>query len=167
MFSVGQYVVHKTRGACQIKEQIQMNGGDYFLLISMIDESFKIYVPISLQGTVLRDVLEKQTMEDIFLSLQKKDIHWIENNKLRKDAYLKNYLTGDFSCILETVVALNNLKKSRISQALMFSRTDEEMLEKGTKLLSSEIALAYHLTKDESVSLFKAKLTEYQSEMVS
>lgn len=148
MLEVGKIMAHKSHGICKIVEVLQIGGLDYYKLVPSIDDTMSIFVPISKENELLREVLTKDQADELVSYMKTIDDEIVEDTKERRDAFHKKLLSGDLHDIAYLCRKLYLLKQSKGDTHTKFCITDSTMFEKAHKLLFDELAVAYSIDRN-------------------
>ena len=60
MYHAGDYVVRNGRGVCRVEDVEYLGARQYYLLVPLGDRTDKLYVPVDLEESLLRDVISPE-----------------------------------------------------------------------------------------------------------
>lgn len=149
MQSIGKIIVHKKHGICRISQHVQMSGQNYYQLTPHFDESMSIFVPVSKENELLREVLSKSEADDLISYMREIDENLIEDTKERRDDFHKKFSSGELKDLAYICRKLFLLKKSKEETNAKFCLTDSTMFEKANKMLLDELSIAYNIDRSQ------------------
>lgn len=147
MLEVGKIIVHKKHGICTIKEHIQMMGQDYYKLVPNFDETMSIFVPVSKEQELLREVLTKDEATELVSFMREINDDVIADTKERRDTFQKKFSTGELKDLAYVCRKLFLLKQEKEKTNTKFCLTDSNMYEKANKMLLDEFSLAFNIDR--------------------
>ena len=168
MFEIGDKIILKNFGVCEIKEieTIDFNNGqgpiDYFVIIPLFhDTDSKIRIPISQSANFKSIISKKKALELIkILKDKNKTSIWIDNAKERKTLFNNLFIDGDEEDIIRIIYAIDRKKEefASLKTKKMISMTDKGIYDKCIRLIYEEFAIIFSLRYDEVDRFIKEKL---------
>lgn len=149
MYRVGEYVVYK-RDVCRVKEikKNHLNNKDYYVLIPIDDESLIIDVPVDNRCGYIRNLLSREDVEKIILSIP--NIPIIESDTKNIENEYKRLLTSfkheDLIKIVKTTYLRN---KERLEKNKKSGDKDNLYFKKAEKYLYNEFGLVLGMSFEE------------------
>lgn len=156
MFEVGQVVVHKDHGLCEIKgtEFISYVSKDYFVLYPENNKNTKILVPCDMIESICRHVISKEECLSIIDQIKDMDKEYIVDNKKRKEEYVKMLQSGNLFEIVHLIKMLRNLFEDKKASNKMIGTIDTSIYNDAVNKLYSEIRYVLGLNSFEEVETF-------------
>ena len=163
MFDVGDKVVYKNHGVCEIKQRINFDFGDgekeYFVIVPVFhDSDLIIRIPVY-QTEVLKNLPTKKEALALIALLKDNTSIWIDNVKLRKENFNRLIAKGDEQDIATIIYSIHKKKEELALVRKQISMTDRLIYDRCKKLLFEELALTLKIDYD--------KVAEYINEHLS
>lgn len=162
VYRVGDTVVHPSEGICTV-EAFRAPGGvesrAYYALKPTAEKSSStVYMPVARGNALLRRLL---TRDDILALIRRAaacDDPWIEEPKLRKDAFARILSEGDYARIIRMIEALHEARERRTHEGKKPCAADEAILADAERLLHQEFSYVLHMSAAETVAFICAEL---------
>lgn len=140
-FNIGQFVVcpgHGVGQICDVEEKSHQSGPKRFYIIRVVANGLIIMVPENGKGNIMRGLVTKQEVQEIYIMLKEHDIE-IDNStwNRRHRAYMAKINSGSLKEIAEVFRSLFILK---CRKTLSFG--EKKLLELTENLLIKEISLS-------------------------
>jgi len=145
-FLVGDFVVHRNEGVCKISkiENVDLGVGKtryYVLKPYYTNIGSTIRVPVD-NSSQLRSHISKRTAQILVKKLRKTKTAWINDNRKRKEMFLKMISSGDLES-LGIVAHTIYVKKNEFAKAKKtMPLTDQNLMTFCERLLNEELAIA-------------------------
>ncbi len=144
-FEVGDKIVYKNHGVCEIKAIKKENFGDglveYFIIVPIFhDSDLIIRIPVS-QPQVLKKLPSKKEVHNLISMLKENKSIWIDNVKNRKEHFNKLISTGDEKDIVSIIYSITKRINELSPLKKQISMTDRIIYDRCKKLLYEELAL--------------------------
>lgn len=166
MFKIGECVVHKTEGVCQIDSIIDRDFGfgktEYYVLKPYYKNGIStgsIMVPVD-NCQQIRPHISKTDAEKLVLTLDDfKDI-WVSDSKHRKETFTKIINDGDLEslCSLIHTVYLKKAEYAEIKKNIPI--TDNSLSALAERLAHEELAIALGIKPNEVEDYISRKLNK-------
>jgi len=166
MYKLQDYVVYK-KDVCIVKEirKNHINNNDYYLLVSLLDESLNTLVPVDNRCGYIRSLISKEEVEEIIKRIPRIPIIKSDSKNIENEykILLSKCTHEDLIKIIKTTYLRN---KERTDNNRKIGDKDKLYLEKAEKYLYTEFALVLGMTFDEVKEYIvdKASLMEKQNE---
>ena len=166
LFSPGDTVMHAAEGICTIKEIRQMNFGAmpaqsyYILKPEAVKSSSTVYMPVSRGNKLLRRLLSEQDIHGLIAESRSCEPVWIEDNKLRKDAFYQILRQGDYPRIIRMISEIYAHNEARQQTGRKPCAGDETIREEAERLLHQEFSCVLHLSQAETANYIRRQLSE-------
>ena len=148
MFSVGDYVVHRSSGICKVKEiaPLPMSGGmedtDYYFLIPIYGKGSEIFSPASDKNDNLRRVLSEAEAQELLRSIPELAEEPIENDKQRDAHYKEVIRSCDCRELVKILKTLTSRKQKRLAEGKKSTASEERYFKQAEDNLCNELAFA-------------------------
>ena len=161
MYHPGEYVVRNGCGVCRVKEVTYLGARQYYTLVPLSDQAAKLYVPVDLSDTLLRDVL---TAEDAWRTIQSiPSIEGIpiENDKDRERSYKDALHSGSPLALIQVIKRIRQRNQQRASQGKSVMDMDKRYCKLALDKLHEELAFALGKEKSEMPSLIQQAIQNH------
>lgn len=141
MFKVGDYVVYK-KDVCKIDtiKENHINNVDYYVLVSVYDESLKTLVPVDNKNGYIRSLLSKIEVEKIIEKIPLIPI--IDcNTKNIENEYKALLLSNEHEDLIRIIKTTYLRNKERIDSNRKVGDKDKLYFDKAERYLYTEFAL--------------------------
>ena len=148
MYKINDYVVYK-KEVCKIVDikNNYIKDNDYYTLIPLSDETLKIDIPV-LNNTI-RDLISKEKLEKIILSIPNIDI--IESDdKLLENEYKKLLSSEKHEDLIKIIKTTYLRNKNRLDNNKRISDKDNFYFEKAEKLLYTEFSIVLNMSYEDT-----------------
>lgn len=154
MYNINDYVMHRKKGICQIKdirsEDFCGTGKEtYYIMRSVNDDSSMIYVPQS--SHQIRDIMTKEQIEAVVNETEHLEGQWIDDSRARASAFDKILRNGASSDILWLMKVLSIHKKEVESHGKKFYASDEKIFNMARKIITEEFSFSLGIGAEEVV----------------
>lgn len=154
MFKINDYIMYSTTGLCQVtditEEKLSNNiVKEYYVLNPIHSKNTVIKIPVDNKKVAMRDILSKDTVNELVNNYYTKEIEWIDDEKKRNEEFkimLKNGSCEDLITVIRSI-ELNKKNKKAIGKNI--SKGDEEIMNKAEKLLNEEFAAVLNILPEE------------------
>ena len=165
MFNINDEVIHKSAGACVIKDIVAKNFGSgertYYCLKpkfeNQVNKSLEIFLPIERGIEFLRKPITKTEVMVLISDFPSMKQAWIKDAKTRKLTFEQIYHSGDLKGLCQLVKFLY-LDSSFFEKPM--SLTDKNFLYKVRNHLFGEFALALNTIPDQIEVFVKTQLNQ-------
>jgi len=155
MFKIGQIVVTKNSGVCQIVSEEEINFGvgnkKYFILKPYFlndDKGTKIFIPYDNAELNIRNLLNKNEVLDLINSIPQIEKIWITDPKMRRIKFEEIYKSGDLKKIFQIVKSLYIQNEELKENKKTLSMLDREFFIK----LQNDIYQEFAVILDKNIS---------------
>ena len=150
MFQIGEVVIHKSAGACFVKDIIteDFGGGlqDYYYLRPKFEnntnKNLEIYLPVDKEQDYIRKPLSKEKVELLIDSIPTMEKIWENDAKKRKQLFEEIYYSGNIKGLCQ-LVKLLYVEPDFFSKPM--SLTDKNFLLRIKSNIFDEFAVALNL----------------------
>ncbi|MDY2889480.1 MAG: CarD family transcriptional regulator [Candidatus Caccosoma sp.] len=147
MFNINDNVIHKSAGACIVKNIIKQNFGNgdmnYYYLTpkfpSIANKSLEIYLPVDKEEMFLRKPLSKADVLALIRTFPNMETFWISDSKTRKQKFEEIYHSGK---IMELCKLVKLLYVDETFFKKPLSVTDKGLLTKVKNNIFDEFAVS-------------------------
>ena len=163
MFSAGDTVMHPSEGVCRVEAVRTLRFGavpqPYYILHPTGEKgSSTVYLPVSRGDSVLRRLLSR---EDILRFIRESHDYeglWIEDGRLRKEAFQKILDEGNYAKIIRMIFELHQARQRRQSEGKKPCSADEALLAQAERLVHQEFSCVLNLSLSDTVSFIRSEL---------
>ena len=154
MFNINDEVIHKSAGACVVKDIITQNFGNgdqkYYYLRPKFEtntnKSLEIFLPIEKENLLMRKPISKTEALVLISDIPSMKVVWISDAKSRKLMFEEIYHSGDLRGICQLVKLLYADEKVLTKP---MSITDKNFLHRLRNHLFDEFAMALKMLPQE------------------
>jgi CarD family transcriptional regulator len=127
---------------------------EYYVLKPLFDGANTFFVPTFNEKLTSKmfPVLDRDTLSSVIREVLLSDPLWIEDYKVRQDAYREILESGDRARIGSVAKALRERQESLLSQGKKLRLSDESFKKKAEALFEGEIAHVFGITRSEVVA---------------
>ena len=138
MYQVGDFVTYKDSGVCKIVEDNQ----DYYILDPVYSKNMTMYVPKKTQALVeeMKDVISRDDITEFVKKSKKVKCKWIEDSKLRSEAFNAMLKEGKKEELLWLIKVLTEHKDNLESMRKNMYAVDRRVLNSAVKIITEEFA---------------------------
>ncbi len=147
MFSVGEYVVHRSNGICQVTKIAplpeDMGGADkdyYFLL--PLNAKGEIFTPAEENNANIRAVLTKKEAMKLIKEIPDLVDTPIENDKLREAHYKEAIRSNDLKELVKILKTLHTRRNQRFAAGKKSTASEERYCKQAEDSLYNELVFA-------------------------
>lgn len=167
MFEIGQIVVTKNSGVCQIvsEEEINFGAGNrkYFILKPYFitdDKGTKIFIPYDNANDSIRQLLSKNDVLELIDSIPTMERSWITDPKSRRLKFEEVHKSGNLRNIIQVVKSLyiqnEELKESKKTLSML----DKEFFVKLQNDIYQEFAIVLNMELSEVAKYIIARIAK-------
>lgn len=164
MYSIGDTVMHPSEGVCTISDRrsMQFSGGvkrEYYILTpSMEKSSSTVYMPVERGDSVLRRLLSRTDILALIHHSTEVEFEWVNDSKLRKDAFTKLVHSGDIAQIIRMITEIHAHNALRLAEGKKPCASDEAILADAQRLLHQEFSYVLGLSPTDTVAFICEEL---------
>lgn len=163
MFAVGDTVMHPSEGVCTVEDvrtmQFAKQPREYYVLRPSTEKSSStVYMPVDRGDTMLRRLLSRQDIVSLIHQSAQQPSQWIEDSRMRKDAYAKIIAGGDYAQIIRMICDLHKSREQRAEEGKKPCASDETLLNQAERLVHQEFSHVLHLSAEETVAFIRKEL---------
>lgn len=161
MYQVGDYVVYK-RDVCCVKEikQKYYNNLDYYILVSVLDPTLKIDVPVDNKSGFLRDLISKEDANQLINRIPA--IETIDSDdKMLENVYKSLLQSGSYEDLIKIIKTTYLRNKNRSDQNKKISEKDDNYFRLSEKYLYTELSVVFGLTYEETKNYIIDKVKKW------
>ncbi len=144
-FKVGDLVIHCRDGLSRISAMRNIDGSDFFVVISNRSDSETIYVPLSRASAIIRPIMSKEEADGLFAYMNTIAFDFNKNTKQRRDLFKKKLNSGDVK-ELSYLFRQNYLYKKHPDEVRL-GPVDLDMLNYASNNFLDEFALTYNVPR--------------------
>lgn len=155
MFQIGETVVCGNNGVCLIEKigplsNMGKTSGqrDYYTLQPCFDNSGKIYLPVDTDKVVMRYVLSKEEVNNLFNEISDLEQIDITNEKTRELEYKNAVNSSDPRKLIRILKTMYNRRKSRIANGKKSTAIDDKYSRIAESRLYDELSLALGIERE-------------------
>ena len=118
MFNAGDTVMHPTEGVCRVEDVRTLQFGSapqpYYVLHPTGEKaSSTVYLPVFRGDSVLRRLLSREDILRLIRESHDYEGLWIEDGRLRKEAFQKILEEGNYAKIIRMILELHQARQRR------------------------------------------------------
>ena len=145
-FKIGDLVIHCRDGLSRISAMRDIDGHDFFVVISNRSDSETIYVPLSRAESIIRPVMNQEDADALFAYMNTIPFDFNKNTKQRRDLFKKKLNSGDTK-ELSYLFRQNYLYKKHPDEVRL-GPVDLDMLNYATNNFLDEFSLTYNIPRN-------------------
>ncbi len=161
LYNVGDFIVYK-KSVCKIKEikNNKLNGTDYYILSPIDDESLIIDTPTNNKMGYIRDIMSKETANNLINKIPEIEPLTNINDKLLERTYkdlLYNGTCEDLIKIIKTTYLRND---NRLKNNKKLSEKDNIYFKQAEKYLYNEISVSLNMSFEDTKNYIINRVVE-------
>ena len=167
MFEIGQIVVTKNSGVCQIISEEEINfgvGSKKYLILKPFfvndDKATKIFIPYENIESNLRNLISKEEVYTLIDSISKMEKNWITDPKLRRTKFEEVHKNGNLKDIIQIIKSLYIQNEELKENKKTLSMLDREIFVKLQKDIYQEFAIVLNVNPSEVEKIIITKIVE-------
>jgi CarD family transcriptional regulator len=147
MFKVNDYCLYNYN-VCKVKEIVDINGKDYYVLVPVIDESLTVKAPITQENVNIRPLLSKKEVDNLIKRLRDIELITLRDQELVPEykRLLNSPNREDLVKIIKTTYIRNQKRKDNGKK---IGERDDIYFNLAEKSLYSELAVVLNKSFDE------------------
>lgn len=153
MFTIGDHVVYGMAGVCRItdirKEAFGGRKAEYYVLQPVFESNSLIYAPVSGGRIPMRELVSREELFGLIHSLRESEFEWIENDKLRSEAFKEILRKGEMKEVLLMLRALYRHKFEQLQKGRKLHIADDNVMRSAESFSYSEIAYVLSLSPED------------------
>lgn len=151
MFSIGDYVVYGHKGVCQVEAVGSIDKSDklYYTLEPVYSENSKVFTPVENKKVPIRPVISQDTATELLNQVEDIEALWVPDERRREDCYKEAIRSCDCKEWFKIIRTLYKRQQERLEQGKKVTAKDEKYLRIAEDYLYGELALVFHLDKNE------------------
>ncbi len=163
MFSIGEYVIHRSGGICKVKDiaPLAMEGAsdkDYYFLIPINEHGSEIFTPAEEQNDNMRPVLTEKEAWKLIEEIPNIEEIIIQDDKQRDARYKEAIRSCDCKELVSMIKTLYFRRKKRLEEGKKTTATDDRYFKLAEDNLYSELAFAIGREKSEMQALIASRV---------
>ena len=162
MFSVGEYVVHRSNGICKITKVAPLpaemggNDKDYYFL-TPLNSRGEVFTPAEEDNSNIRKVMTKKEAMKLIEQIPFIEDTPIDNDKLREAHYKEAIRSNDCKELVKIIKTLYSRRMARFAVGKKSTASEERYFKQAEDSLYNELAFATGKDKDNVKELFAEK----------
>lgn len=145
-FKIGDLVIHCREGLAKISSINEVDGRQFYIVISQRQGNETIYVPVDRADLIVRPLMNAKEADAILEYMRGIDLEFNRNTKQRRDLYKKKLSSGDVYELSYLFRQYQLCKK--YPEEVKLGQVDIDMLSYATDNLLDEFALSYNVPRD-------------------
>lgn len=145
-FEKGQQIVYGTNGICTVEsvDLMRFSAGMpkemYYVLRQHRNKENTFFVPIKNEklSSRMREIMQKEDIEDILMGLADVEVEWIEDRRARGEYYKEILQDGVSQKLLSMIIVLYKQKRKRARNGKKLPVTESGILKSAEKLVGEE-----------------------------
>lgn len=164
MFENGSFVIYGTNGVCAVTDRrVEKQYGverEYYVLTPLEKNNSSIFVPTDNETLIakMRNLLSRDEITELILSLHGNKIEWERDNKKRIEFENVIFEHGDRGEILSLIRCLRIRKNELSAVGKRLPAADDGILKKAEKLIHEEFAFSLGISPDDVPGFIKSVL---------
>lgn len=165
-FEQGQLLVYGTNGICTVDsvELMSFSAGMpkemYYVLRQHRNQENTFFVPLKNEKLTskMREIMQKEDIEDILMGLSHDDVKWLEDRRERAE-YLKEILhDGVSQKLLSMIILIYNQKRKLEKEGKKLPVTEAGILKSAEKLVEEEFGWVLGMEPEEVPKFIRKRL---------
>lgn len=156
MFEIGDYVIYKNNGVCEVGDTIYMGNGKearrYYVLFPVKDKDGKIYTPVDNNSSAMRKILTKNNAMALIRMIPDIEPMRIEDEKKRESIYKEAIRTCDCRELVSLIKTIYLRNNERHAKGMKSTVIDERYFKKAENNLYSELSIAIGIEQSDMPS---------------
>ena len=145
-FKIGDLVIHCREGLAKISSISEVDGRQFYIVISQRQGNETIYVPVDRADLIVRPLMDEKEADAILEYMRGIDLEFNRNTKQRRDLYKKKLSSGDVYELSYLFRQYQLCKK--YPEEVKLGQVDIDMLSYATDNLLDEFALSYNVPRE-------------------
>lgn len=145
-FKIGDLVIHCREGLAKISSISEVDGRQFYIVISQRQGNETIYVPVDRADLIVRPLMNAKEADAILEYMRGIDLEFNRNTKQRRDLYKKKLSSGDVYELSYLFRQYQLCKK--YPEEVKLGQVDIDMLSYATDNLLDEFALSYNVPRE-------------------
>ncbi len=165
MFKIGDYLVHRDHGICQIKsiQHIDYVDKDYFVMYGYNNDMTKIMVPCERVDEFCRELVSKDECLSLIDQIKDLDSDYIADNKKRKEECTRLLQSGHLIDLAHMMKMLFGFFEEKKANNKMIGTIDLSLFNEAKNKLYSEIQYVLNFNSFDEVDSFIKNRIEINS----
>lgn len=155
-FKIGDLVIHCREGLAKISSISEVDGRDFYLVISQRQGNETIYVPVDRADLIVRPLMNEKEADEILEYMRGISLEFNRNTKQRRDLYKKKLSSGDVYELSYLFRQYQLCKK--FPDEVKLGQVDIDMLSYATNNLLDEFALSYNVPREKVEEFIYSRL---------
>ena len=160
MYHAGDYVVRNGRGVCHVEDVEYLGARQYYLLVPLEDKTDKIYVPVDLESSLLRDVISPEVAWHTIQSIPEIESMPVADDKTREQAYKEAIRNGEPVALIQVIKRIYQRNRQRVAQGKDVMDMDKRYCKLAEDKLHEELAFALGREKSEMPALIQNTISQ-------
>ena len=161
MYHPGEYVVRNGCGVCRVKEVTYLGARQYYTLVPLSDQAAKLYVPVDLEESLLRDVISPEDAWHTIQSIPEIEGMAVADDKSREQSYKEAIRSGQPVALIQVIKRIYQRNRQRVSQGKDVMDMDKRYCRLAEDKLHEELAFALGREKSEMPALIKSAIEKH------
>ena len=152
MFQIGEYVVHKVHGICEIMDIVTIANRKYYKVTPSKDNKLTIYVPYTNENDIIKEA------NNLIEYMKGIDNDLVVDSKSRRDEFARLLTTGNIYDIAFLAKKLYILREEKLKNNRFIGVIDQDTFENANNRLIDELSLSLKISKDDVTALIDSQL---------
>lgn len=157
-YKIGDLIVHCRDGLARISSTKEIDGHEFYVVISNRSNSETIYVPVEKANVIIRPLMTSDEADDLFAFMNTIPFEFNKNTKQRRDLFKKKLSSGDVK-ELSYLFRQNYLYKKHPDEVRL-GPVDLDMLNYASNNFLDELSLTYKIPREEIETYVSHKFKE-------
>lgn len=171
-FDVGQYVVYGTNGICVVESIEMLSFSDglpkelYYILRQHKNKASQFFVPVKNKTLTskMRELMDRQDIEDILMGLSDSDVKWITERRKRTECFKDILHDGVTGRLLNMIICIYEHKRKLSKTGKKLPVTDATILKSAEKLVEEEFGWVLGIEPGEVPQYIRKRLHIHEEE---
>lgn len=155
-FKIGDLVIHCREGLAKISSISDVDGRQFYLVISQRQGNETIYVPVDKADLIVRPLMSVEEADEIIAYMKGIELEFNRNTKQRRDAFKKKLSSGDVHELAYLFRQYQLFKK--YPEEVKLGPMDIDMLSYATDNLLDEFSLTYNIPREKIEEVIYSRL---------
>lgn len=165
-FEVGQLLVYGTNGICTVDsvELMSFSAGMpkemYYVLRQHRNQENTFFVPLKNDDLTskMREIMQKEDIEDILMGLSEGDVTWIKDRRERVEHFKSILYDGVSQKLLSMIITIYNQKRKLEKEGKKLPITETGILKSAEKLVAEEFGWVLGMDPEQVPKFIRKRL---------
>lgn len=153
MFTSDTYVRYGAKGIFQVQEIIEKKGRhntrEFWYVLHSLKNGIETSVTTPVINTCIRQILDKETIQELIDEIPTLETIWSENKSLRYESFQKVIESGSARKLAQLAKTLYLIRDEKELCGKQIAERDREYLKRAEDLLFEEISMVFDIQQSE------------------